>query len=108
MGLFCPKCGSILMPKGEGSKAKLHCSSCGHSSKEKADVIIKEKVIVGKKEKIDVIDKKIETDPKTQAECPKCGNGEAYYWLIQTRSGDEAETQFFKCTKCSHQWRNYT
>ena len=48
-----------------------------------------------------------ETDPKTEIKCPKCGNPEAYYWLLQTRAGDEPETQFFRCTKCSHQWRNY-
>ena len=107
MTLFCPKCGSILMPKVDGTKTRLHCS-CGYSSKEKADVIIREKITVEKKDKIDVVDKKIETDPKTEAKCPKCGNKEAYYWLVQTRAGDEAETQFFKCTKCSHQWRNYT
>ena len=108
MGLFCPKCGSILMPKTDSNKTKMHCNSCGYSSKEKTDVLIKEKVLIGNKEKIGIVDKKIETDPKTEAECPKCGNLEAYYWLVQTRAGDEPETQFFRCTKCSHQWRNYT
>ena len=50
-------------------------------------------------EKIHPIDKEVE--------CPKCGNTEAYYWTIQTRSGDEAETKFHKCTKCKHTWRDY-
>ncbi|MGH9996735.1 MAG: transcription factor S, partial [Nitrososphaeraceae archaeon] len=25
-----------------------------------------------------------------------------------TRSADEATTQFYRCTKCSHTWRNYS
>jgi len=40
-------------------------------------------------------------------ECPKCGNKEAYYWTVQTRAGDEAETKFLKCTRCKHTWRDY-
>ena len=39
--------------------------------------------------------------------CTKCGNKTAYFWTAQTRSADEAETKFFKCTKCKHTWREY-
>jgi DNA-directed RNA polymerase subunit M len=31
----------------------------------------------------------------------------AYFWTQQTRGADEPETRFFKCTKCSHTWREY-
>ncbi|GAI81579.1 unnamed protein product, partial [marine sediment metagenome] len=34
-------------------------------------------------------------------------NEKAYFWSVQTRSGDEAETKFFKCTKCEFTWREY-
>jgi DNA-directed RNA polymerase subunit M len=30
------------------------------------------------------------------------------WWMLQTRSADEATTQFFRCTKCKHTWRNYS
>ena len=59
-------------------------------------------------EKVVVIGKaqqKIRTLPKTRAECPKCRHHEAFYWLVQTRSADESSTQFFRCVKCSHTWR---
>ncbi|RLG10996.1 MAG: transcription factor S, partial [Thaumarchaeota archaeon] len=39
--------------------------------------------------------------------CPKCGNREAYYWAVQTRSADEPMTRFFRCTKCGYTWREY-
>tara|TARA_Y100000310_G_C20650818_1_gene799312 strand:- start:76 stop:345 length:270 start_codon:yes stop_codon:yes gene_type:complete len=43
----------------------------------------------------------------SKEECPKCANIGAYWWTEQTRSSDEPETQFFRCTKCKHTWREY-
>jgi DNA-directed RNA polymerase subunit M/transcription elongation factor TFIIS len=52
-------------------------------------------------------DKVPEPDPITDAvECPKCGNRQAFWWIVQTDSADEPSTQFFRCTKCNHTWRN--
>ena len=103
--MFCPKCGSLMIPKRSGGKSYLACS-CGYVDKERNELILREKTYLGKK--IEVIDQKIETLPKTEEKCEKCGNNEAYYWVIQTRSGDEAETRFFRCTKCEHVWRSYS
>ncbi|MGQ9782101.1 MAG: transcription factor S [Nitrososphaeria archaeon] len=50
---------------------------------------------------------KIETMPTIEIECPKCGNNKSYWWLLQTRSGDEPPTQFYRCTKCGYTWRMY-
>lgn len=103
--MFCPKCKSLLIPKRENDKTIFACS-CGYSSKNSEKMKITENI---KKEKeVEVVDEAIETLPITKEECPKCGNGEAYYWLIQTRSGDEAETKFLKCKKCKHTWRDYS
>ena len=44
---------------------------------------------------------------KVKIICPKCGNNEAYWWMVQTRSGDEGSTRFFRCTKCGYTWREY-
>lgn len=104
--MFCPKCGSILLPKKEGSKKVLVCS-CGYKTSKLDTVTIKE--TVEKKEKdVEVVEKsELETLPKTRVSCPKCGNNEAYFWLLQTRAGDESETKFLKCVKCGHTWRDY-
>lgn len=104
--MFCPKCGSILLPKKEGNKKILVCS-CGHKTNKVDSVRIKEEVSA-KDKKVEVVDKgKLDTMPKTKIECPKCGNTEAYFWTVQTRAGDEPETKFLKCTKCNHTWRDY-
>jgi len=47
------------------------------------------------------------TLPKTNILCTECGNKEAYFVLRQTRSADEPETRIYRCTKCSHSWREY-
>ena len=39
------------------------------------------------------------------ADCNKCSNNRAYFMQIQIRSADEPMTTFFKCTKCSYQWK---
>ncbi|MFW5704431.1 MAG: transcription factor S [Nanoarchaeota archaeon] len=102
---FCNKCGAIIIgKKGEA----VNCPSCGHENKAKSTINLSEKI--KKKEEIEVVDKddsSAEIHPITDVECPKCGNPKAYFWSQQTRAADEPETQFFKCVKCKHQWRDY-
>ena len=109
MSLFCPKCGSILTPKKRGGNEKgkpsMTCGKCGYISKEIGSKITEK---LDRKQKIDVVEKKENVLPLTSAECPKCGNNTAYYWLLQTRAGDEPETKFLKCEKCEHTWRDYS
>ncbi|PIN96825.1 MAG: hypothetical protein COU45_05870 [Nitrosopumilus sp. CG10_big_fil_rev_8_21_14_0_10_33_7] len=49
----------------------------------------------------------VETLPTIKIECEKCGNDEAVWWMLQTRSADEPTTQFYRCSKCRYTWRNY-
>ena len=94
----------MLIPKKDDPK-KISCSHCGYTHRQRKTLNIKERT--EKEKKIEIIDKTIETLPKTDAKCPKCGHNKAYYWLAQTRAADEAETQFFRCAKCGNQWRQY-
>lgn len=102
--MFCPKCGSLLIPKK--NKSVLACS-CGYTNKEKVNIKLSEEI--EKKGKIEVMDEKddLKTLPITDAECPKCKHGKARFWTTQTRSADEAETKFMRCEKCGHVWRDY-
>ncbi len=105
-GMFCQKCGSLMVL--DKDKKKSNCSSCGYSPRGKAEnLILKEKVGLTKEQEIEIRDKKIETLPKVDETCDKCGNKKAYYWTLQTRSSDESETRFFECTKCRKRWRVY-
>lgn len=102
--MFCPKCGSLMRPKAEGTKKRLVCS-CGHKSSEKI-IELKEKVSAPF-ENVGVVHNDFDVHPKTKEKCPKCNNEEAHYWHVQTRSADEPETKFLRCTKCRHTWRDY-
>ena len=97
---FCPKCGTILVKKTK----HFSCPKCRYVSREKIKLIASEKI--ENKNKINVLKKDASNVwPKVKETCPKCGNDEAYTHTVQMRSGDEGETIFFRCTKCSYQWR---
>lgn len=108
---FCPKCGKMLRPTRSGEKVLLTCPQCGYvkepSSNEGYKVVQriereskKETVIIEEQGAQKVL-------PTIRAECPKCGNMEAFWWLLQTRRADEGATRFFRCTKCGYTWREY-
>jgi DNA-directed RNA polymerase subunit M len=98
---FCPKCGAVLIQK----RKNYGCARCDYSTKEKVKIKTSEKI--EEKNKIAVIKKEMNTLPIVVEKCKTCGNDKAYFWTIQTRAGDEAETKFFKCTKCNNTWREY-
>jgi DNA-directed RNA polymerase subunit M len=95
------------------SKKTAICPKCGSRVKaEKADIILKEK-IMHKPEKASRRAKEIEnTYPIADAECPKCGNKKAYWWTQQVVAAmggeDVPDTEFFRCTKCKYTWRKST
>ncbi len=103
---FCKRCGSLMRPKTEGNKKIMLCGNCGYKEEAK-EVKFTEKPVVKEKE-IEVIEKEEEILPLTSAECPKCKHRKAYFWLVQTRAGDEPETKFLRCEKCRHTWRDYS
>ncbi len=108
---FCPKCGSIMIPKNVGGKRVLVCTRCGFIKEvSSGGYVFSTRITHSEKEKIIVLEpgKMPRTLPKIKGvTCPKCGNDEAYYWMIQTRRADEPATTFYKCTKCGHVWREY-
>ena len=96
------------MPTKKDRNIVLACPKCakvtGHSDPmvQKLERGKEPVVVIGK------VEKAIQTLPTTKVICPRCGHDEASYWMVQTRGGDEASTQFFRCTKCGRTWREYS
>lgn len=101
--MFCKKCGTLMLPKD----GKIVCSKCGAKKKISKDDSYKTTSSGSKKKELLIIEEDMKTLPTTRAECSKCKNMEAEWWLRQTRSADEPETRFFRCTKCKFTWREY-
>jgi DNA-directed RNA polymerase subunit M len=113
---FCPKCGTRLVPKKskeERANIVMTCSKCGFTKRQPAKEVepIPKVIEHSPQETIAVISKeeqKLRVLPTVRVECPKCGNNLAYVWQVQTRGSDESSTQFFRCTKCNHTFREYS
>ena len=105
--MFCPKCGGILRPKKVSGKKVMSCS-CGYVNK----TVVGPTIVEGSNPTtvMEIVDDREEEKnfPLTDEECMKCGHKKAFYFLMQTRSSDEAETKFLKCQKCKHSWRDYS
>ena len=102
---FCPICKSILKIEIRDNEAYYVCPR-GHYEEKISQNMISKKI--EKEEKVTVIPKEAEAETITKVRCPKCGNNTAYTWIVQTRSGDEGPTVFYRCTKCGYTWRVYT
>lgn len=106
---FCPKCGKLMLPQKKESGVVMVCDSCGHT--EKLDKM-EGYTVVKKSERgegVVVIEEGAgRTLPTTRTSCPSCGHDVAYWWLRQTRAGDEPSTRFYRCVKCGKVWREYS
>ena len=100
--MFCPKCGSLLIPN---KKKSASCKNCNFVSKDDVEIKVSETMEVERKIEIVSEGDELKILPITEAECPTCGHQKARFWTAQTRSADEAETKFFRCEKCHHTWR---
>jgi len=102
---FCPKCEAKLKKGTSG----LECPKCDYS--EVAEEKQTKKIIENDEQEESILafegNEGDESHPTIKIECEKCGHDEAIWWMLQTRSADEPTTQFYRCTKCQHTWRNY-
>ncbi len=101
---FCPKCEVKLKKNG----SDLKCSKCGYVE---GEISIQQKKVEQEEstEPFNVFAENEGEDslPTIKIECEKCGNDQAVWWMLQTRSADEPTTQFYRCVKCRNTWRNY-
>jgi DNA-directed RNA polymerase subunit M len=88
------------------------CPKCGYKAKKGASEgksVTEVKQVSGGNASLKVMEDDDKPDlPTINIPCPQCNNNTAVWWMLQTRSADEATTQFFRCTKCNHTWRNYS
>ncbi len=99
---FCPKCEVRLKKKNSG----LHCPKCDYTESSVRSIKKEKEAQVSEFNVLEENDAK-ETLPTIKIDCEKCGNDQAVWWMLQTRSADEPTTQFYRCVKCNHTWRNY-
>jgi len=101
----------MMIPRRKEGRVILVCPKCGYTKENPIRTRILSKKIVHKEtERTFVIDTEdmFKGVPKTRGvKCPRCGNDEAYYVILQTRRADEPPTRIYKCTKCGHVWREY-
>ena len=104
---FCDECGTTLSMDWESRS--FVCLKCNTEETMEENIVYQNSnsdvdkiIVVGRREK------SLKTLPETDARCLQCGNSRAYWWMVQTRSIDESSTQFFRCSKCGHTWREYS
>jgi len=102
--MFCPECKSLMI----SSAGQLKCRKCGYIRKITDDDQLQKTRKRSEKEIVIVDDEEhARTLPTIACKCPKCEHNLAVWWLRQLRSADESEVRFFRCTACSHTWREY-
>ena len=105
---FCKECGTLMRPVKNDNSITMKCPSCKNEINTNTDQKISSKIKHTPLDEIPVFDEKNSTLPITEIPCKKCENKKVYWWTRQTRSSDEPETRFYKCTKCGYTWREYS
>lgn len=110
---FCPNCETRMRLKFDDNL--ILCPKCGFSVNGGNTINMNSSIsasatTVQKQNALRVMDgeNNVEILPTINIDCPKCSNNSAVWWMLQTRSADEPTTQFYRCTKCNHTWRNYS
>ena len=105
---FCPNC-EIRLKKNDSGL--LHCPKCEYlkkktvaSTKEEPEGANSEFLVMGEED----VKQAKGLESTVPIDCEKCHNKEGVSWTFQTRSADEPETKFYRCTKCNYTWRDYT
>jgi DNA-directed RNA polymerase subunit M len=102
---FCPVCRTIMKIETEDETAYFSCPRGHYKEPVKSNTISKK---IDREDRVTVIPEEVRTETVTKGKCPKCENNLAYTWIVQTRSGDEGPTVFYRCTRCGFTWRVYT
>ena len=105
---FCPNCEIRLKKNNSGLQS---CSKCNNlkevinnPTKEKPEEANPEFLVMDESD----LNQAKGLESTIKIDCEKCHNQEGVCWSLQTRSADEPETRFYRCTKCNYTCRDYT
>ncbi|RKP18021.1 glycoside hydrolase/deacetylase [Rozella allomycis CSF55] len=104
--IFCPNCANLLLIKTDSlARNQFYCQTCPYIYTITRS--FSTRLDFNRKQVDDVLGgadawKNVDS---TDASCPKCEHGRAYFMQIQIRSADEPMSIFYKCCSCGHQWR---
>lgn len=101
---FCPCCDSLLLITKINNQTSYKCENCEFYHPISS---ISHKVYFNKQkhEKIIWQDDILKSMAKCEKECNKCGNMQASFYELQTRSADEPMTIFYQCISCKNTWK---
>ncbi|TVU27968.1 hypothetical protein EJB05_19474 [Eragrostis curvula] len=104
---FCPSCGTLLqIDPGTGShRLRFFCPTCPYVCAIQNKIVRKARLVKKEVEPIFSGDDAMKLAATTEASCPRCGHGKAYFMQRQLRSADEPMTVFYMCCKCNYNWR---
>ena len=105
MLVFCPNCGNRTNVESDEHHYAFKCPTCPYKQAIKNRI---ESIKYSKLKEVDDVLNDANTWKNvdvTAVKCPRCESDEAYFMQMQLRSADEPSTTFYRCVKCSHNWR---
>jgi DNA-directed RNA polymerase subunit M len=109
---FCPDCGTRMIRSKEVLARTITliflCPKCGNKKEYTPSNSFIPKIVNHPKKNMVIIGKKeqrLRTEPIIRINCPSCGNKTSFTWMVHGRS-EQSSTQFFRCTKCNHTFRD--
>lgn len=107
---ICKICGSLMRPLKENGSVVFICGNgCSIEKVQKMDSLkLSQKIEHEPLDNVQIIESKRANLPIMEYPCQKCNNNKVFWWTRQTRSSDEPETRFYKCTECGYTWREYS
>ncbi|XP_068651351.1 uncharacterized protein [Aristolochia californica] len=106
---FCPNCANLLQVEqtSAGNRFRLFCPTCPYVCEIKNKIVKNQFLVQKEVEAIFSGEDALKNAPKTEATCPACNFGQAYFRQMQIRSADEPMSTFYKCCNgtCNKEWR---
>lgn len=114
--IFCNDCGNLI-DKAEGDENTLQCKLCYRSypmshyanlkvvTQTPEDAFMSTLKMKRSVVKTSIKEGDLDEGQVIKEKCPKCGNEDMQYQVLQLRSADEGATVFYTCTGCGYRFR---